>query len=152
MAREGEGGRLDTRPLPYSAPPMTPRRRRKSAPPELHELESLVMESVWKQDEASVREVLEELNRGLKQRAYTTVMTIMLRLEEKGLLARRREGKRDVYSPVLSREEYMNARAEAEVDALVAEFGDAALVRFAERVDGLDAERLRKLRRLAGRD
>ncbi len=37
------------------------------------------MEQVWQRGEATVREVLEALNAGRKQRAYTTVMTIMAR-------------------------------------------------------------------------
>lgn len=107
------------------------------------------MEEVWRQQRATVREVLERLNRGSKQRAYTTVMTIMARLDRKGLLTRVREGKTDIYSPVLSREDYMNARASAEVDALVAEFGDLALSHFAREMDKLDAKSLRRLRQLA---
>ncbi|MBS1893176.1 MAG: BlaI/MecI/CopY family transcriptional regulator, partial [Actinobacteria bacterium] len=53
-------------------------------PPPLHELESEVMEEVWEREEATVREVLETLNSGRKQRAYTTITTIMARLEKKG--------------------------------------------------------------------
>ena len=61
-------------------------------PPPLHELEADVMEEVWKRGEASVREVMETLNAGAdKARAYTTYMTIMARLDTKGLLDRRRQ-------------------------------------------------------------
>lgn len=107
------------------------------------------MEEVWSQGEATVRDVLTELNRGPKQRAYTTVMTIMARLDSKGLLTRERRGKTDLYRPVMSRGEYMDARAQSEVEALVAEFGDVALAHFAEQVGKLDAKRLRELRKLA---
>ncbi len=107
------------------------------------------MEEVWERSEASVREVLDALNRGAKRRAYTTVMTIMARLDRKGLLTRRRQGKMDLYSPVVDRDTYMDARAQAEVSALVDEFGDVALAHFARQVDRLDAERLRELRSLA---
>ena len=110
------------------------------------------MEEVWRQGEATVRDVLTALNRGSRERAYTTVMTIMSRLDDKGLLTRKRQGKSDLYRPVMSREAYMDARAEAEVGALVDEFGDVALAHFAEQVDRLDAKRLRELRKLAGRE
>lgn len=110
------------------------------------------MEQVWRQGEATVRDVLTELNRGSKQRAYTTVMTIMARLDAKGLLTRKRSGKTDVYKPVLSRSQYADARAEAEVEALVTEFGDVALVHFAEQMEKLDAKQLRALRKLARGD
>ncbi len=119
-----------------------------TTPPALHELESEVMEEMWRQREATVRDVLEALNRGPKERAYTTIMTIMGRLWEKGLLSRKRRGRADVYRAILSREDYLQARAEAEVDAVVEEFGDLALSHFARQVEGLDPERLRRLREL----
>ncbi len=105
------------------------------------------MEEVWGRGEATVRDVLEALNRGPKQRAYTTVMTIMARLDEKGLLTRRREGRSDVYAPVMARDAYLQARARAEVSALVEEFGDVALAHFATALDGVDRCRLEKIRR-----
>ena len=103
---------------------------------------------MWRQPEATVRDVLEALNRGPKQRAYTTIMTIMCRLWDKGLLTRERRGRTDVYRAILSREAYLQERAEAEVDAVVEEFGDLALSHFARQVNGLDPERLRRLREL----
>lgn len=122
--------------------------RKKTPPPALHELEALVMEEVWQQGDATVRDVLTALNGGSKQRAYTTVMTIMSRLDEKGLLTRERRGKADIYKPTLSRDEYGSLRASTEFEALVDEFGDVALAQFAERVSKLDPKRLRELRRL----
>ncbi|MGH2985642.1 MAG: hypothetical protein ACRDLO_03005 [Solirubrobacterales bacterium] len=44
---------------------------RRRAPPPLHELEAGVMDEVWRHDEVSVREVLQVLNRGTRQRGYT---------------------------------------------------------------------------------
>jgi predicted transcriptional regulator len=127
--------------------------RRKKAPPALHDLEAEVMEAVWRQGEASVRAVMEACNRGRAEpRAYTTYLTIMVRLDRKGLLARRREGKTDFYRPRLSKDEYQAARAEAEVDALVDQYGDVALSHFARQMARLDPERRRALQRLARRD
>lgn len=125
------------------------RRKKSAGPPALHELEAEVMDEVWRHDEVTVREVLEALNRGPKQRAYTTIMTIMARLDRKGLLTRRRVGKGDVYRPLLSREQYLEARARSEVDGLVADYGDVALAHFARRLESLDPDRQRELRRLA---
>jgi predicted transcriptional regulator len=123
--------------------------RKDQAPPPLHELESEVMEEIWRRDEATVRQVLEALNAGPKQRAYTTIMTIMARLDAKGLLSRVRAGKTDIYRPRLSREEYLRARAQAEVDGLVSDYGDVALAHFARELEGLDPARRRRLRKLA---
>lgn len=122
-------------------------------PPPLHELETEVMEEVWGcRDETTVRIILEALNaRSDKQRAYTTVMTIMRRLDEKGMLVRRREGKTDLYVPRMSREEYVEARADAEVQAVVEQYGETALVHFARQMDQLDPARRQRLRRLSRR-
>lgn len=108
------------------------------------------MDEVWSQGEATVRTVMEALNkRARKPRAYTTYMTIMARLHKKGVLDRRREGKTDLYAPKLDREEFMALRARAEVEGLVAEYGDVALSHFARQVASLDPARRRALQRLA---
>jgi predicted transcriptional regulator len=122
-------------------------------PPPLHELESEVMEHLWTTGEAPVRAVMRALNdQGEKERAYTTYMTIMSRLHRKGLLLRRREGKTDHYAPAYAREEYMARRARAEVEGLVARYGDVALSHFAQQVAGLDPARRLALERLARED
>jgi predicted transcriptional regulator len=119
-------------------------------PPALHELEAEVMDELWSSGEAPVRAIMDALNtRTNNKRAYTTYMTIMARLHKKGLLARRRAGKTDFYSPSHSREEYMALRARAEVEDLVAQYGDVALSNFAQQMADLDPARRRALQRLA---
>jgi predicted transcriptional regulator len=121
-------------------------------PPPLHELEAEVMEAVWDlpQDEVTVREIMDLLNKRTKSpRAYTTYMTIMRRLDTKGLLTRRRDGKTDIYRPVHSREQYADLRAQAEVSQLVEQYGEVALSHFARQMAELDPERRRQLQRLA---
>jgi predicted transcriptional regulator len=108
------------------------------------------MEEVWRRERATVREVMEALNtEAASPRAYTTVMTIMARLHRKGLLDRTSESNTYVYVPRLTREEYAELRAKAEVDALVREYGDVALVHFARQMGTLDRRRQERLRRLA---
>jgi predicted transcriptional regulator len=122
-------------------------------PPPLHELESEVMEELWDRGESTVRDVLDALNaREPQPRAYTTVLTVMQRLHSKELLRREWRGRLHVYVPVLSRAEYAEARAEAEVGALVSEYGDVALAQFARAMSQLDPKRREQIRRLAGDD
>jgi len=110
------------------------------------------MDEVWRQGETTVKLVMDALNRKRKPpRAYTTYMTVMRRLNDKGLLDRKRAGRQDSYAPRLTREEYQELRAGAQVDGLVEEFGDVALAHFARSLQGLDPARRRQLRRLAGR-
>jgi predicted transcriptional regulator len=124
-----------------------------SVPPPLHELETEVMEEMWRLERATVRELMDAINAHAgKPRAYTTFMTIMARLDGKGLLQREREGKTDIYWPRLDRESYLEQRAQAEVQQLVDDYGDRALVNFARAMQTLDPARVRALRRLASRE
>lgn len=108
------------------------------------------MEEVWRDGERTVRDVLGTLNATSgRERAYTTVMTIMRKLDRKGLLSRRRVGKTDLYVAVMDRDAYARARAAAEVGALVREYGDVALAGFADEMARLDPERIERLRRHA---
>jgi predicted transcriptional regulator len=130
---------------------MSPRRpKAPPVPPPLHELEAEIMEEVWRQGETNVKRVMEALNRTTKPpRAYTTYMTVMRRLDDKGLLSRTRDGRADTYSPRLTREQYQQRRASAEVQGLVDQFGDVALAHFAKSIGDLDPARRRQLQRLA---
>ena len=123
-----------------------------NTPPALHELEAEVMNGVWDSGraEVTVREMMDVLNAHTKSpRAYTTYMTIMRRLDDKGLLTRRRDGKTDFYRPVHGRDEYADLRARAGVDELVERYGDVALAHFARQMGELDPDRRRQLQRLA---
>jgi predicted transcriptional regulator len=130
-----------------------PRPRRSKpdqAPPPLHELEAEIMDEVWRQGETTVKLVMEALNRKARsERAYTTYMTVMRRLDAKGLLSRARSGRHDSYAPRLTRDEYQRRRARAEVQSLVDEFGEVALAHFAKSLEGLDPARRRALQQLA---
>lgn len=121
-----------------------------AAVPALHALEAETMNALWDMDEASVREVMDALNHAAERpRAYTTYMTILGRLSAKGLLARRRKGKTDFYSPVHSRAQYAELRAAAEVEALIDAYGDVALSHFARHMAGLDPQRRDALEQMA---
>src|SRR5438445_7597026 len=64
-------------------------------------LEAEVMDRLWKRRSATVRDIVDDLARS-RELAYTTVMTIMVRLHEKELLERTREGKTYLYRPALT--------------------------------------------------
>lgn len=89
-----------------------------------------------------VREVLEALNHDrARPLAYTTVMTVMSRLAEKGILDRRREGRGYVY------EALAQDAAEIAVRNVVRDFGDAALAHFVDEARA-DPGLMRRLQRL----
>jgi predicted transcriptional regulator len=132
-----------------SSPVSASNANKKPIPPELHALEEEVMEEIWRHDEISVREVMETLNqRADRDRAYTTYMTIMGRLDRKGLLARRRAGKTDFYRAVQTQDDYANLRAGAAIASIVDQFGDVALAHIARQMAQLDTKHRRALERL----
>jgi predicted transcriptional regulator len=62
------------------------------------------MNALWDESPASVRQVQERF-KAVKPMAYSTVLTMMRILREKGFLASERQGKADLYRPVVTREE-----------------------------------------------
>ena len=70
----------------------------------LGELQRAAMDVVWELGEASVHDVRNRLEHR-KSLAYTTVLTVLQKLEKAGWLEHRNEGKSYVYVPVRSREE-----------------------------------------------
>ena len=69
------------------------------------DLEATVMDRVWaREDGVTVREVFDELT-GVRQIAYTTVLSTMDNLHRKGWVRRDREGKAYRYWPTMTREE-----------------------------------------------
>jgi len=71
----------------------------KNETPKLTDAELEIMHVVWELDDATVREVHERLNQR-RALAYTTVMTMMNILEEKGHLTRNKQGRAYRYEPV----------------------------------------------------
>lgn len=114
------------------------------------ELEASVMEVLWRRGgwltPGDVHETLGE-NRSL---AYTTVMTILVRLWRKGRLDRQRDGRAYAYRPLQTREEYAASRMEKVLQA--ATDRPTALAHFVEALSASDRDQLRRmLQRRTGR-
>jgi predicted transcriptional regulator len=76
--------------------------KRKTVPrPTLGNLQHAIMAVLWKRGEATVAEVHESLReeRGL---APTTIATMLRKMEDKGVVAHRAEGRQFVYRPTVS--------------------------------------------------
>jgi BlaI family transcriptional regulator, penicillinase repressor len=70
----------------------------------LGELQKAVMDQVWDLGEATTRQVWERLN-PLRPLAYTSVLSIMQRLEQAGWLKHHVRGRTYVYRATLTREQ-----------------------------------------------
>jgi len=78
--------------------------RRKSPDRRLTPLETLIMNVLWDESPVPVRQVQERLE-SVKPMAYSTVLTMMRILRDKGFLASERQGKADLYRPIVTRED-----------------------------------------------
>jgi len=67
-----------------------------------HQLE--VMEVVWKLDQATVHQVRDRINQK-KNLAYTTILSVMQKLEQEGWLKHRADGRTYVYKATVTREQ-----------------------------------------------
>ncbi|MEX2186598.1 MAG: BlaI/MecI/CopY family transcriptional regulator [Pirellulales bacterium] len=109
-------------------------------------LQAEVMEIVWRQGEATVAAVVEVIS--LRRRVtYTTVLVAMQKLEQKGWLKHRAEGRAYVYSPVRTREQ---ARGGVLKDLLQSAFGGDPRLLVSQLLDSkpLSRAELDDLRRL----
>lgn len=92
---------------------------------DLGDLQRTVMETVWEMDEATVNQVRAKLNRD-KDLAYTTVLSVMQKLEKTGWLRHREEGRTYVYMPEQTREQEGTRSLKAFVKSVFG--GDPVLV------------------------
>ncbi|MFD1829220.1 MULTISPECIES: BlaI/MecI/CopY family transcriptional regulator [Streptomyces] len=119
-------------------------------PRQLGELEDAVMTRVWQWNRpVTVREVVEDLRRE-RPIAYTTVMTVMDNLREKGWLRREREGRAYRYEAVSTRAAYSAALMNEAWSA--SDNPAAALVAFFGMMSAEQAEALRDALRVVQLD
>jgi len=89
------------------------------ADPKLSKLEMRIMETLWKTGEASIREIQEAFPED-EQPAYTTIQTVVYRLEAKKAVRRTKKvGNFHVFEAAVSR----NAAQRRLIDDLLALFG-----------------------------
>jgi predicted transcriptional regulator len=109
-------------------------------PRKLGDLETEIMTVVWARGEASVQDVKDALE-PKRPLAYTTVMTVMSRLAEKGILNRRKEGRAYVYTPAASQKSTASSMLRALVRSLYhGATGEAIAHLLEEETDVEDAE------------
>jgi BlaI family transcriptional regulator, penicillinase repressor len=97
----------------------------------LTRLELEIMDAVWALDSGSVREILEQLPEQ-KRPAYTTVQTIIYRLEEKGAVRRvKKIGNAHIFEAVITRK----AAHSRLIDELLHRFGGSPRSLMAQLVE-----------------
>lgn len=116
--------------------------------PRLPDAEQEVMHALWQCEIPAERAaVAEKLTRAM---AETTLLTLLTRLAERNFIAIEKVGRRSVYTPLVSKQDYLAARSRSFIDTLCG----GSLPTFAAALceGGLTREELQELRALLERD
>jgi predicted transcriptional regulator len=109
------------------------------------ELEAEIMAAVWSLGEPTVGDVCDRLG---AEANYKTVMTVMNRLVQKGVLVRQRAGRAFVYTAAEGQDAFMERVSRRVFEGLLQDFGAVAVVQFMDAVDAVDPALLVSLERL----
>lgn len=110
----------------------------------LSDLEQQAMNYIWDHKECSVRDVVEHLSKNRKI-AYTTVATIVQRLENKSFVVKKEQGKTNFYKAKLGKEAYTKRVADSFIKKFVGSFGDVAIASFADGLDDISPDKRKYL-------
>lgn len=113
----------------------------------LGELESRVMDIVWARGEATVRDVHEAISKR-RPLAYTTIMTVMSRLAEKGVLRRKLADGAYLYRPARPRAEFEADAATRLLKDALDSYGPTAIASFVDLLAREDPARIDELDRM----
>lgn len=114
--------------------------------PSLSPAETEILRLVWQLKEATVQQICAALP-ARRRIAYATVQTLLRRLEKKGYLKHRAEGKAHVFHPAVESEHVIKRSVNDFLERLFGGDPIPLMQHLAEhgRIDAEDLERLRKL-------
>ena len=105
-----------------------------------------IMKEVWNMGSATVNDVCKAISKR-KPTAYTTILTLMGILEEKGALVHSRPGRAYVYKPLLSRRQ----ATKNQIDDVLTRFFDSSpqkLVEYVVEAEMMETGQLENVQRL----
>ena len=113
----------------------------------LGELQMSIMRVLWRMGEASVAQVHAAQEEPDKPRALTTIATMLAKMEKKGVVRHRSEGRQFIYRPVVQEEDVMRTMVR-DLTARLFAGSTAALVGHLLTEQEIDAHELEQLRNL----
>ena len=110
------------------------------------ESELEIMQIIWKEEAPVSRMTIERALREKHPLAPTTILTLLTRLCEKGFLSLRKEGRSNLYEPLVTEREYLACESRSFLDRL---FG-GSVAGFATALcdSGIKKEELEELKRM----
>ena len=79
--------------------------------------------------------------------AYTTIMTVLTRLNEKGILDRNRKGKAYYYFPKSDKEKFIKPKLKGIFTNIIDTYGQIAISQFVDVLETLKPEDVEKLKK-----
>ena len=115
----------------------------------LPDAELTVMQAIWECDIPATRADIESILEKSHPMAVTTLLTLLSRLSERGFISVEKAGRAGVYSPKVTKREYLAAQSRSFVKRLCG----GSMSAFANALcdSGLTKEELRELRELLDR-
>lgn len=111
----------------------------------LGELEKEIMEFLWETNSSvTVRGVVDKIRKKRKV-AYTTIMTIMNRLVDKGILIRKMKGSSYLYQPKVSRDQFVARAAHRIFTTAVSNLGEEVASYFLKEIRKLNPKKRQEL-------
>jgi predicted transcriptional regulator len=109
-------------------------------------LETEIMQIIWQDERSTVKKVHRKLSQQ-RDIAYTTVMTTMSRLAEKGVLNRHREGLAYVYSPAITEDDFVTMVVQQVLDGLLDDYSETAIDYMVDYLARRNPSELRRLQK-----
>lgn len=107
-------------------------------------LEAQIMDILWSAPDQSIKDVQTKLGKD-KGLNFNTVMTVMNRLIDKGMLTKSVVGRTSIFRPVLSKERFLESQSKEISHNLVEDFGPIVVSHMLDGLDEADPELLEKL-------
>ena len=115
--------------------------------PAVSSAELEVLKTLWEHGEGTVREINALLRRKKRRWAYTTVLTLLSRLREKGYVASEKQGVAHVFRAAVSRQKLLRQRL-GELAGQICDGAASPLVHALVRGQRFSAEEIEQFRRL----
>lgn len=110
-------------------------------------LEKQIMEILWERGESTVRGLL-ETHGNIQEYSYSTLITVMNRMSDKGLLTKRKEGKTFFYKPAYSKAELLDIVSKKVINGISELSLQTTILNFVDYISSKDSKQLDQLSEL----
>lgn len=111
----------------------------------LGELESCIMDIIWNQKKTVSVKIVADILKIKRKIAYTTVMTVMARLANKGILVRHLNGSSYLYKPKVSKEQFIAKTVHNIFSSSVSILGEEVLTHFVKEIQKISPQKRQDL-------